>query len=345
MPTYFKASSVLLSKFNQANGTSLTSDQVEWGIPMPAEQIDPAKALNYNTAITLKMLPSASRTGSVTLFYNRIDLAREFASFPSLQNDAITVTNVKSTRDLATIMELKLGLRIKASEIVDHPINLKNDYVNVEFQAMPESMEYIGGFILRLYNGTLSFSAGTRLVIGEVLLDARASTSGYTPGETDYAGIVNRTDYTPIWQVLSTIAPGEKLSAFNSVELDQYYLCYNAGYADVFKSVDNIPWVYNTADTLTAPNIFRANFLWNGSTSEFNKKYTEERLLNYGNYRYGQDTYGINPDFADAMADERYDNVLVLIPNWPWSASKLYRSVLFFHYNLGDPNDFILRYR
>ena len=76
MPTYFKAADKLLDAFNTANGTALTADVVRFVDPRPAESIDPGKAINYNTAVTLQMLPTAALTGEVVLFYNRVDLSK-----------------------------------------------------------------------------------------------------------------------------------------------------------------------------------------------------------------------------------------------------------------------------
>ena len=346
MPTYFKASSQLLAAFNAANGTALTADVVQFVDPRPAESVDPSKAVNYNTAVTLQMLPGASRTGEVVLFYNRVDLAKEFASFTSLQKDYINVLDAKSTADVLPMINAKLGLRLTVDEIEVTPITLKDDYFTTVLRALPNSMEYIGEVPVRLYNGTPA------VVVDFTFEKAAAAnalkyvpTGKYSSNETDVAAVVAKTDYSPIANALMSIRAYGGYGAQNTTELDQHMLNYSSLMADLFNSVDQIGWVYSTAQQITALNVHRLNYLFNGTVAEFNSRGREQWLKAHANYRSPPDAFITSDPSFGKLADDRYERVLVAAADWPYLSWKLYRSIFFFHYNVGDSDEYILRYR
>ena len=346
MPTYFKASSRLLAAFNAANGTALTEDVVRFVDPRPAESVDPSKAVNYNTAVTLQMLPGASRTGEVVLFYNRVDLAKEFASFTSLQKDYINVSDAKSTADVLPMINAKLGLRLTVDEIEVTPITLKDDYFTTVLRALPNSMEYIGEVPVRLYNGTPAVVVDFTFEKAAAANALRYNYGGiYTTGETDFAAVVAKTDYTPIANFLMSVKAYGGYGAQNITELDMHMLNYNAQLADWLNSVDFIGWVYSTSQQTTSPNVCRFNFLFNGTTADFNSRGREQWLKVHATYRSPPDEFIASDPIIGKLADDRYERVLVVAADWPWMASKLYRSIFFFHYNVGDNNEYILRYR
>ncbi len=345
MPTYFKASSRLLAAFNAANGTALTEDVVRFVDPRPAESVDPSKAVNYNTAVTLQMLPGASRTGEVVLFYNRVDLAKEFASFTSLQKDYINVLDAKSTADVLPMINAKLGLRLTVDEIEVTPITLKDDYFTTVLRALPNSMEYIGSVPVRLYNGTPAALADVLYEKAGSVNAYRKSTAGYTLGEIDYSAVVAKTDYTPIANALMSIKAYGGYGAANTTELDAHMLNYSSVFDNILNSVDGISWVYDPAQQTTAPNTYRMNFLFNGPVSEFNSVGRDKWLMVHSAYRAPHDAFvGTEADYG-TLADPRYDRVLVAAADWPWMSNKLYRALFFFHYNVRDDDEYILRYR
>lgn len=345
MPTYFKASDKLIAAFNAANGTALTSSTVRFVDPRPAESIDASKAINYNTAVTMQLLEGAGRTGEVILFYNRVDLAKEFASYSSLQKDYITVLDAKDTRDVLPILNLKLGLRIAIDELVVHPITMKNDYFVVDIEALPNSMEYVGKIIVRLYNGTPAATATVLYDKASSVNTNRKNASGYTPLETDYAAVVAKTDYTPIANALMSIKAYGGYGAANVTELDGHMLNYSSVFDNILNSVDGISWVYDPAQQTTAPNTYRMNFLFNGPVDEYNAVGRDKWLACHSTLRTAHDAFVDSEIDYGTLADPQYDRVLVAAADWPWMSSKLYRALFFFHYNVRDDDEYILRYR
>ncbi len=347
MPTYFKAKDLLLAKFNAANALSLTHDQVEWGLPIPAENVDLVKSKTFNTAVSLKMLPGAERTGTIILFYNRVDLNREFASFTSLQKDFIPVMDIASMSEAVPFLEAKLGLRLDPSEVIDTPITMKNDYVLTDLIIKDNSYEYVGKVPIRLYNGTASTIANVRyskIAWAESFREINYAASYAQTNVVDYTAAVARTDYTPIANILSAIRAYGGYGASNLTELDGHMLCYDSGLATMLASVDGIPWVFNSAK-VAGPNTYRANYLYNGSTSDFNAMAGENWLYTHATFRAAWDAFISSEIRPGKLVDESFDRVLVIAMDWPWMTSTGKHFIFFFHYNVGDTNDYTLRYR
>ncbi len=122
---------ILLAVINQANGTSETLSTVSFGSPQPM----PAGSVR-DTSVVVSAVAGGGRTGSVTVYFDRINLNTLF----SLQPLYIVATNPQTTWDLVPILNNVFGLGLQTTDILQTNITSNT----VTLQADPNSLAYEG---------------------------------------------------------------------------------------------------------------------------------------------------------------------------------------------------------
>lgn len=156
---------VVVQKVNRDNGTSLTADMVDFGVPAPSGAVP-------NTRVTMTARPNMGFTGSVEITYNRRSLAR-FAQQPvtvfSL-NQAVMIS------ELLAAINAQYAVNISAAEIVDGPLpaflgNTPAATLPFVLTAQPGSLMYYGQVTLYVRRADIQLSS---LITIPVLTDLPA---------------------------------------------------------------------------------------------------------------------------------------------------------------------------
>ncbi len=122
---------ILLAVVNNANGSTETSSTVSFGNPQPM----PAGSVR-DTSVVVSAVAGGGRTGSVTIYYDRINLNTLF----SLQPLYVVATSPQTTWDLIPILNNVFGLGLQTTDILQTNITSNT----VTLQADPNSLAYEG---------------------------------------------------------------------------------------------------------------------------------------------------------------------------------------------------------
>lgn len=329
MATYFSAEDLLLKQINEKNQLMLTKHDIEFSSPLPAEAVDPNKAKDYNTAVTLKMKRIDQFDGEGTIFYNRLNLSSEFATAGFETKNYLYVERPFSIHGILPHINRKTGLRLTTGNVYDAEISPTDDFTMITVRALPRSMDYTGQFKIGVVNtGVLSSIAPLDPNLFAGIDRKRKAVSGYTPTE---ANILTRTygiDYSPIGELLKRVATG-LWPTRPTDEPDT--LVYYDRLSGLLRCVDGLPW--GTTAAPSSLNVWRAYGVYNGPTKDCwipsDPSGGNSNLFLKPDVRPGEQAYS-NPTNTD------YTHALVLALNWPYSDTARYRPMAIFHYNLKE---------
>lgn len=328
MATYFSAEDLLLKQINEKNNLMLTKHDIEFSSPMPAEAVDPNKAKEFNTAVTLKMKRIEEFDGEGTIFYNRLNLSSEFASAGFETKSYVYVSRPFSLHGILEHINRKTGLRLTPGNTYNVELSPTADFTLVTVRALPQSMDYTGQFKIGVVNtGVLSSIAMLEPNVFASIDRQRKAVSGYTPTE---ANILTRTygiDYSPIGEFLKRCAAGPwPTRGINEPEVLIYYDRVH----QLLRAVDGLPW--QTAVAPGALNIWRAYGVYNGPTKDClvaSDPPSAGNVFKDHNVLPGEQVLS-NPTNTD------FTHALILAMNWPYGDTTRYRSMAIFHYNLKE---------
>lgn len=102
---------VLVQKVNRDNGTSLTADMVDFGVPGPSGTIP-------NTKVVMTARPNSGFSGQVAITYNR----RNLANFAQQPVTTFSVNDATRVVDLLAAINQQYQVNIAADEIEDAPL-------------------------------------------------------------------------------------------------------------------------------------------------------------------------------------------------------------------------------
>lgn len=156
---------VVVQKVNRDNGTSLTADMVDFGVPSPTGAVP-------NTAVLLTARPNSGLTGQIQIKYNRRNLAR-FAQQPGTTFSLNQATQVS---ELLAAINLQYAVNISADEIEDGPLPVFSGPTPPATQpfvlkAKASSLMYYGEVTLQVRRADIQLSA---LITTPVLTDLPA---------------------------------------------------------------------------------------------------------------------------------------------------------------------------
>ena len=322
MTIYYDPDKFLLERFNANNGFALYREHVVFNNPRSTAIVDPPMADKYNTIIDVVMQPGAMFDGVTQMYYNRINLAHEFANSRLLDVNYLSINDEKTIHEIIPRLNLKFGLALTTDEVVDGPIRDAGLFTLVNVKAISTSKRYYNSFNINVMR-----SSGGLAVVDikhEATTEWDISRKVLAPaGYTDYPlHVLNyNIDYTSIAGQLRTIKP--KISYHRQPqEMGHTTLALHDWLPMALTSVDGIGWsAASTVPAGSAQNLYQAAVVYNGPVKDC-------RIPGRGmNYRRPIADDSINP------ANPAYDNVLALLMWNPSNSKTRYKSLALFHYN------------
>lgn len=135
---------MVLDLINQDNNKSFTMDQLSFGPPVV--NTDPTYPTNTKIAVTAL---DGVHTGTVTMYYDRLDFGRLFAALPMTFDRAYEHL---STHDVLGVINDRFGLHLETTDVIEAPLDLSGGLSKWQFlEADPGSYAYIGSFEMELY--------------------------------------------------------------------------------------------------------------------------------------------------------------------------------------------------
>lgn len=129
------SSKIILDLINLNNQDDETFSTVSFDTPVPL-----VTGSVRNTSLGVNSVPGGRSVGSVTVFYNRLDLGVLFS-----QNKLnVVIANPNTTMDLLPIINHTFGLGLDATDIANVPINGAS---SITLTALPGSYAYTGSVL------------------------------------------------------------------------------------------------------------------------------------------------------------------------------------------------------
>ena len=320
MSIYYDPDKFLLKRFNENNGFALYAEHVAFNNPRATAVVDPVMADRYNTVIDVVMLPGSMYDGVTQLYYNRINLAHEFATSRLQDLHYLGIGQEKTLHDIIPKLNLKFGLALTEDEVIDGPIRDAGLFTLVNIKVMPTSKRYYGSFNINLMRtgGGLSVVDIKHETIWEWDATRKIYINGH--GELPLHTPNYNIDYTAVAQYLRTIEANPAYYRFLA-DADYTAIPANPWLPQVLNSVDNLGWTATSSGTGTFQNLVRAAIVYNGPTSDCK---IATRAIN--NIR------PIDANFNNP-ANLEFDNVLAVVAFNPTTSPLRYKSLVLFHYN------------
>lgn len=331
--TYFSAEDLLLKQLNSKNGFVLSKRDVEFVNPVPAETVDSVAAKTYNTAITVKMLRVDQYDGSGIIFYNRLNLTKEFASARLADKSFMFINKPISLHSILNQVNLKTGLRLTKDIVEDVKIDPTNDFVIVRVNILAGSKDYFGSFDVGIVNiGAMSTVASPVIDQWGDYDAVRKALAGYNTNEYSALQRVYGTDYTYISACLSRVVVGKTYPYANWMAGGT--LIYREEFYKFLALADGNAWSASTGNA--ALNTWRAFALYNGPTKDC-KIPIKYRYNNGVDTRFDNEP-DLNPNGVETFnpCNTDYTHALVMYMNWPYSTNTSYRCAVVFHYNVEE---------
>ncbi len=134
----------VLDLINKDNNTFFTDEHLDFGVPQPMPE-----GASRNTALVVTSKQTSAFSGSVTVTYNRLDLATMFAAAnKQVQYDP----EWETTHDLLPVINQRFNLLIEPADIINDPLDLESGQAIL--RAAPNSYAYIGQFTMTFADST-----------------------------------------------------------------------------------------------------------------------------------------------------------------------------------------------
>ena len=133
----------LLALVNRDNQTNLTDTQVT----VNAAAVNADSSIARDTVVKIDAIPGKGYRGSVTVYYNRIDLGVLFLNVDA--NVGITVTEGDTSDKLIPLLNEKYGTHFEAGDLVEVPLEVSTDVKEVTLAAVGGNVMYKGQFVVK----------------------------------------------------------------------------------------------------------------------------------------------------------------------------------------------------
>lgn len=137
------ATTAILDRLTEINSATLKQPLDTTNVVI--ESVGTLPGTVINTKGVLRPLPDGGFTGSITVGWRRLDLAKLFMAIPVVIHNPDAVT----TRDLVPILNAMYGTEIDPVDILSASLPLKAANANVVMTANPASLYLVGSFTLR----------------------------------------------------------------------------------------------------------------------------------------------------------------------------------------------------
>ena len=346
MPLFRDARSQIIADINTKNGIVLKMADVVFGVAESVASLPVQPTTTKKTRVILYAAPSAPYTGSVPVYYDRLNFGSVFAHTPVNTYAKLRSYRPVRIHDLIPDLNNYYGLELTAADIEDGDLLLDNGSGTAVIKAKPTSLNWEGEFTVTILPGDINIERAMTVTD----LDGVQYPSGQsTKGQAEvYSYYFDCSAYAPYLGELVVSEAGEPV---------------NQGFVDFVVGVTGDPWVltgtgpfslegavikYNGVNSLNKPSNNNYDFicevLLGSACSNFagtlrfhynsqasidslatntNMDVTHESLAGY-NPDYSSDTAYLangryNPYVATAYND--YTAQANVLKNIPWQAT------------------------
>lgn len=135
--------SQLLALVNRDNHTNLTDTQVT----VNAAAVNADSSIARDTVVKIDAIPGKGYRGSVTVYYNRIDLGVLFLNVGA--NVGLTVAEGDDSNKLIPLLNAKYGTHFEVGDLVVVPLEVSTDIKEVTLAAVGGNVMYEGQFVVK----------------------------------------------------------------------------------------------------------------------------------------------------------------------------------------------------
>lgn len=326
--TYLDIDLQLLKHINMRNALTLTPRDIEFVSPVPAEQVNGEMAKTYNTAITARMLTNDVFDGGATIFYNRLNLTREFASARFVDRSFMFINRPANLHSVLDHVNRKTGLKLTPDNVYDVQLDALQDFSIVTIRAKPESKDYVGSFDMGIVN------VGATQTVGSPDIDVwsewdkfRKATVTGGVSELNSAIRIYGIDYSAAAGTLKRVlVPRRQFHELWSLE---GFCLIDSPLAKALETIDGMSWLPGSAGQFST---YRAMPIYNGPTVDC-KIDTAGYRSAFGE-RVGSATGHLSDTFNPCNLE--FTHALVLYMEWPVYQPGVYRAGLVIHYNVKE---------
>lgn len=326
--TYLDVDLQLLKHINMHNALTLTPRDIEFISPVPAEQVNSEMAKSFNTAITARMLTNDVFDGGATIYYNRLNLTREFASARFVDRSFMFINRPANLHSILDHVNNKTGLKLTVDNVYDAQLDPLQDFSIVTIRAKPESKDYVGSFDMGIVN------VGATQTVGAPDIDVwsewdkfRKTMVSGAASELNSAILIYGIDYSAAAGTLRRVQV-PKRRHHEVWALDEFCLIDNA-LANALYAIDGFSHPWQSPGQYGA---YRAMPIYNGPTSEC--------AIETAGYRhiFGEHVGTAEGHLSDTFNPCNLDftHALVLYMDWPATPSSVYRAGIVIHYNVKE---------
>ena len=324
--TYLDVDLQLLNHLNMRNALTLTPRDVEFVSPVPAEQVNAEMAKTYNTAISAKMLTNDVYDGGATIFYNRLNLTREFASARFTDRSFMFVNRPATLHGILDHVNRKTGLKLTPDNVYDVSLDPLQDFSIVTIRAKPGSKDYVGSFDMGIVN------VGATQIVGSPDTDVWAEWDKYrksTAGGSSerYSAIrIYGIDYSAAAGMLKRVKVPRR--RFHETWALDSFSIIDDSLSRALGAIDGMSWPGVRA---SGPfSTYCALPIYNGPTADC--KIDTAGWRNAFGEHVGTSDSHLSDTFNPCNLD--FTHALVLYMEWPLYQPEVYRSGIVIHYNL-----------
>lgn len=326
--TYLDIDLQLLKHINMRNALTLTPRDIEFVSPVPAEQVNGEMAKTYNTAITARMLTNDVFDGGATIFYNRLNLTREFASARFVDRSFMFINRPANLHSVLDHVNRKTGLKLTPDNVYDVQLDALQDFSIVTIRAKPESKDYVGSFDMGIVN------VGATQTVGSPDIDVwsewdkfRKATVTGGVSELNSAIRIYGIDYSAAAGALKRVlVPRRQFHELWSLE---GFCLIDSTLASALGTIDGMTWLPGSSGQFST---YRAMPIYNGPTADCK--------IDTAGYRdaFGEHVGSVTGHLSDTFnpCNLEFTHALVLYMEWPVYQSGVYRAGLVIHYNVKE---------
>lgn len=137
----------LLALVNRDNTASLATALTDTQVTVNAAAVNTDSAIARDTVVTIDSIPGKGYRGSVTVYYNRIDLGVLFLNVGA--NVGLTVVDGDTSDKLIPLLNAKYGTHFEVGDLVAQPLEVSTDIKEVVLAAAGGNVMYTGQFTVK----------------------------------------------------------------------------------------------------------------------------------------------------------------------------------------------------
>jgi hypothetical protein len=149
---------LVIDMINNDNGTTLTTDQLTFGIP----ELSNGK---HNSTVLVKAIENSKLKGSALIHYNRVDIGE----IPNGRSTTFPVTTEVNLSDLVPAIDTAYNLRLTPADYINTALpsfsNIPNEELTVDLVAANTSLIFINKLTLTVKHQVLLSNILNKLIL------------------------------------------------------------------------------------------------------------------------------------------------------------------------------------